>query len=257
MAIHNPLKRRLIDGDRLLGLWIASASPTNVEIVAHAGYDFLIVDQEHGAGSIGDAVAMLRAAEAAGTACVVRVPWNDPVYLKRILDVGFRSVMIPMVESAEEAVAAVRACRYPPEGARGYAAPGMRCSRYGFEADYRATANEELLIIAQIESARAASVAEAIAATPGIDLAFIGVNDLAGSIGFLEDLDRPEVRSLVRLAEAGIRRAGRPLGTVPSPRRGAVELFRDGYRMVAASSDVVLLREAARAEVGRMRAALS
>jgi 4-hydroxy-2-oxoheptanedioate aldolase len=249
----NPIRRRLAAGERLYGCWISTASPAVAELLAHAGYDFLVIDQEHGPGTIPDAVHMLRACDAAGCPAIVRVPWNDQVYLKRILDAGARSVMVPMVETPEEAEAAAAACRYPPLGRRGYAAPAMRCSAYGFRAEYRARAHEELFLIAQIESAAAATRAQAIAAVDGIDMVLIGVNDLAGTIGRLEQLDHPEVRALVATAEAGLRAAGKPMGTVPSAARTAAQLFAEGYALVAGAGDVPLLREAARADLRAAR----
>jgi 4-hydroxy-2-oxoheptanedioate aldolase len=256
MAPANALKGRLAAGARLYGGWLALADPGVAEIMAWAGYDFLIIDQEHGAGSLQDAAALLRACGAAGCPAIVRVPWNDQVYLKRILDLGAQSLMIPMIESSEAAAAAVAACRYPPAGRRGWAAPAMRCSRYGTLAGYTSAANAELFLIAQIESATAADQAEAIAAVDGIDMVLIGVNDLAGSIGLLEQLDRPEVDRLVRRIEAGVRAAGKPLGSVPSARRDTAGLFADGYQLVAGAGDSSLLRQAAETDLARVRAAM-
>lgn len=252
--MDNKLKRHIASGRRAYGVWLGLASPAVAELLAHAGYDFAIIDNEHGGGSIGDATDLLRCCDAAGCPAVVRVPWNDQVYLKRILDAGAQSIMVPMVETAEEAAAMVAACRYPPAGRRGYAAPAMRCSHYGFIPDYLSRANDELFLIAQIESAAAAARAESIAAVDGVDMVLIGVNDLAGSIGLLEKLDRPEVLALVKQAEAGIRRAGKPLGTVPSAGAGTAELFRRGYQLVAGAGDAPLLREAAKADLDRVRA---
>jgi 4-hydroxy-2-oxoheptanedioate aldolase len=256
MFQENRLKRRLGAGEQVYGAWLSLASAAVAELVASAGFDFVIVDQEHGAGSLEDAAHMLRATAAVGCPAILRVPWNDQVYLKRILDLGAQSLMIPMVETPEEAASAVAACRYPPRGRRGYAAPAMRCSGYGLAKDYVARAHEELLLIVQIESAAAAERAEAIAAVDGVDMVLIGVNDLAGSIGRLERLGEPEVDALVRLAEAGIRRAGKPLGSVPSARRDTAGLFRDGYLLVAGAGDSTLLREAARAHLAAVRAAI-
>lgn len=255
--MRNELKRRLAAGDRLYGAWLSLASPALAELLGCAGYDFLVVDNEHGAASLTQTADLLRAAAAAACPVVVRVPWNDQVYLKRVLDLGAQSIMVPLVETAEEAAAAVTACRYPPDGRRGYAAPAMRCSRYGFETDYFARANAELLLIAQIESAAAAARAEAIAAVDGVDMVLIGVNDLAGSIGLLERLDRPEVAALVAQVEAGVRRAGKPLGSVPSAAAATVELFARGYQLVAGAGDVPLLRDAARTDLAIVRAALA
>ncbi len=257
MHAVNRLKERLVAGDRLYGAWIGLAHAGVAEVLACMGYDFLVIDQEHGAGSLGDAVSMLRACDAAGCPAIVRVPWNDQVYLKRILDVGAQSLMIPMVETAEEAKAAVAACRYPPAGRRGYAAPSMRCSRYGRIKDYIAGANDQLFIITQIESAAAAGRAAEIAGVDGVDMVLIGVNDLAGTVGRLERLDEPEVDVLVRQAEAGVRKAGKPLGTVPSARRDTLGLFADGYQLVAGAGDVPLLRKAALDDLEAVRGGLA
>lgn len=244
----NQLKRRLAAGDALFGAWVETGSATNVEILAHQGFDFLILDLEHGLGELRDAVDMLRAAEG-GTPCIVRVPWNDPIILKRLLDAGANSLMIPSVETAEEARAAVAACRYPPQGRRGYAAPLVRASTFGKAADYITRANEELLIVIQLESADAVRRAAEICAVEGVDVPFLGVNDMAGSIGMLEQLDRPEVRALVGEAEKAMLASGKPMGTVPSAGADWQSLIHAGYRLVPVASDVGLMRDAALAVV--------
>lgn len=243
----NHLKARLAAGESLYGAWIGSGTATTAEIMAHVGFDFLCIDQEHGAGELDEAVAMLRAAEVSGTPCIVRAPWNDPIWLKRALDAGAQSLMIPQIETAELARAAVAACRYPPQGSRGYAAGVVRASTFGFEPGYVAKANENLLLVLQIESAAAVEQAAEICAVEGVDVVFIGVNDLAGSIGRLEQLDHPDVRSLVRRAEEIILASGKPMGTVPNAGAAWPELFARGYRMVVGPHDVILLRDAARA----------
>jgi 4-hydroxy-2-oxoheptanedioate aldolase len=243
----NALKARLDAGDSIYGAWVGSGSPANAEILGHVGFDFMVVDQEHGAGELADAVAALRAAESSGTPCMVRAPWNDPIWIKRILDAGAESLMIPQIETAAAAKAAVAACRYPPQGTRGYAAGVVRASTFGLEPGYVEKANANLLIVLQIESAAAVERAAEICAVEGVDVVFIGVNDLAGSIGRLEQLDHPDVRSLVQRAEDIILASGKPMGTVPSAGATWQELFARGYRMVVGPHDVILLREAARA----------
>ena len=201
----NSLKLRLARGETLFGAWIETGSATNAEILGRCGFDFLLLDLEHGEGDLKHAVEMLRAADASGSPAIVRAPSNDPVFLKRIFDLGAQSVMIPSVETAAEAEAAVRACRYPPAGRRGYAAPNVRASAYGMLPEYVRQANEQLLIIGQIESADAVGRADEICAVDGLDVPFIGVNDMAGSIGLLEQLHLPAVRDLVAKAERAIR----------------------------------------------------
>lgn len=247
----NRLKERLAAGRRSLGLWLNLADPTAAEIAAQAGYDFLLIDNEHGPGALGDTLRQLQAMSGSPATALLRVPWNDPVYLKRALDLGVEAVMIPMVESAEQAKAAVAACRYPPLGIRGYAAG--RAADYGAAEDYVATAAERLLIICQIESVRAVERVSEIAAVDGVDALFIGPYDLSGSLGKLRAFADPEVRATIARSEAGIRAAGKPMGTVPHGERGPAELFEAGYAMVAGSSDAGLLRAAARAEVAGCR----
>ncbi|MDQ0393653.1 HpcH/HpaI aldolase family protein [Labrys monachus] len=244
----NILKRRLGAGEALFGAWIETGSATNVEILAHQGFDFLILDLEHGFGELRDAVDMLRAAEGV-VPCIVRVPWNDPIVLKRLLDAGADSLMIPSVETAQEAEAAVAACRYPPQGRRGYAAPLVRASTFGKAADYMRRANDEILIVVQLESAGAVSRAAEICAVDGVDVPFLGVNDMAGSIGLLEQLGRPEVRTLVAEAEAAMLACGKPMGTVPSAGATWQSLIGTGYRLIPVASDVSLMRDAALAVV--------
>jgi len=249
MLKPNLLKQRLLRGDALFGCWIETGSATNAEILAHQGFDFLVLDLEHGQGGLGEAIDMLRAVEASATPAIVRVPSSDPIFLKRILDAGALSLMIPSVETAQEAQAVVQSCRYPPQGRRGYAAPIVRASTYGRASDYMRRANEELLLVIQIESEAAVGRAAEICAVEGVDVPFLGVNDMAGSIGRLEELDRPEVRRLVAQAEVAMRASGKPMGTVPSAGASWQSLFESGYRLVPLANDVSLMRDAALAVV--------
>lgn len=245
----NRLKERLLAGARAYGCWVGGGSPTNAEILGHVGFDFLLADHEHGIGETREIVETLRAIETTPTPAMVRVPWNDAVFLKRVLDAGVQSVMIPSVETPEAARAAVAACLYPPEGIRGYAAGVVRASTFGLEPDYIVKANQQMLIALQVESHVAVENIEAIAATPGADIIFIGVNDLAGSIGRLEQTGHADVQALVRRAEAAILAAGKVLGTVPHAGATAHDLFARGHRVIAGPHDVALLRDAARAAV--------
>ncbi|WP_200845156.1 HpcH/HpaI aldolase/citrate lyase family protein [Roseomonas sp. 18066] len=242
----NVLKARLAAGEQVYGAWVGTGATVNAEIMGHIGYDFLVIDHEHGLGELSQAVESLRAAEAGGTPCIVRAPWNDQVWLKRILDAGGNSIMIPSVENAEEALAAIRACRYPPHGTRGYAASVVRGSRYGLETGYAHAAKDETLVILQIESGAAAEQAEKICALDGIDVVFIGVNDLACSLGYMEQLDHPEVRKVVTKLEDVILASGKPMGTVPNAGADWRSLFQRGYKLVVGPHDGAMLRDSAR-----------
>ena len=253
MTSKNSLKRRLLGGQKAFGSWLHLAHPAAAEAMASAGYDFLFIDNEHGPGSLQDTVALLQTLAATPAASVVRVPWNDPVYLKRLLDIGASSVMIPMIETAEQARAAVAACRYPPRGFRGFG-PWRELGLGTDMADYIKHAHEELLIIGQIESMKAVENIDAIAAVEGLDLLYIGPNDLSGSAGRFREFEHPDVAKAIDRAFAGIRRAGKPAGIVPYGPHSTADLFRAGYAMIADGTDAMLMRRAAAADVAAYRA---
>ncbi|OBZ95840.1 4-hydroxy-2-oxovalerate aldolase [Pararhizobium polonicum] len=248
----NRLKAQLLAGETVYGCWVGGGSPTNAEILGHIGFDFLLVDHEHGVGESREIMETLRAIQT--TPALVRVPWNDHVFLKRVIDAGVQSVMIPSVDTAEAARAAVRACLYPPHGIRGYAAGVVRASTFGLEPDYIHKANGEMLIAVQLESYTAVENAVEIAAVEGADIIFIGVNDLAGSIGRLEQTGHPDVQALVRKAEAAIRASGKIMGTVPNGGASVGQLIERGYRVIAGPHDVALLRDAGLAALADYKA---
>lgn len=251
----NALKQRLNSGKCALGCWTVLGSPPVIELLALCGFDYLLLDQEHGFGEPSALLHSLQAMAAAPSCTsIVRVPSNDANYLKRVLDAGVEGVMVPNVETAEDARAVVAACRYPPAGRRGSALGSARASDYGIRAgDYRRSAADELLIVCQIESPRGVDNIEAIAATDGVDVLFIGPHDLSGTVGHLGDLKHPEVAKLIARAEEGIRSSGKPMGTVPHPGATWREMFQRGYQMINAGSDVGRLRDGALADVKEFR----
>jgi 4-hydroxy-2-oxoheptanedioate aldolase len=250
----NRLKQRLAAGEKVLGCWLEMADPVATEMLSLVGYDFLLIDNEHGPGTLYQALLQLQAMAASPTTSVMRVPWNDPVYLKRALDIGVESVMVPAIDTEEHAVAAVRACRYPPRGSRGSAYQVVRGANYGIgAADYPRSAAENLLIVGQIESKIAVDNIEAIAAVEGIDVLFIGPNDLGGTIGRFGDLGHPDLAALIAKAEHAIKAAGKKLGGIPFGGLSAGDLYARGYDMVLAATDVGLLRDAALADLQRHR----
>lgn len=252
MYRDNPLKKRLGQGKKALGCWLNLAHPAIAEIMGLAGYDLVLMDLEHGLGELDQAADMLRGLAHTPAATAVRAPANDPVFLKRILDQGPDAVMIPMVETAEEARAAVAACRYPPKGNRGWAAGVARASSYGLVKDYTLKAADNLVVILQIESVTAVGNIDAIAGVEGVDMLFVGRNDLAASAGHILQLDHPEVNAMLDRVEAAARRAGRWLGTVPSRDLDTAALFRRGFDLVMPASDISLLRDAALKQVEEM-----
>ena len=251
----NLLKQRLAAGGRALGCWLDMVSPLAAEIVALAGYDCVMIDHEHGPGSLMDAVGQIHAISGTPTTPLMRVPWNDSVMIKRALDIGVEGLMIPAVSSAEEARAAVAACRYPPAGGRGAAYGAIRASRYGLDReDYRNRVNDQLLLICQIETLEGVEAIPDIARVPGVDVLFIGPYDLSGSVGKLGGYDDPEVRWVIDRAEQAILESGVCYGGIPSPVRTMAQLLDVGCRLVIAGSDVGFVRNGALQEVQTFRA---
>ena len=249
----NSLKRRLRDGENVLGCWSMLGHPQVVEILSLAGFDFIVLDQEHGLGDPSSLPAQLHAMSATPTVGVVRVPWNDHVYLKRVLDAGAEAVLIPSINTAEEARAAVAACLYPMRGRRGTAASSVRASSYGMAPDYVATCAENLLIACQIESAQAVENIDEILAVDGIDMLLIGPTDLSATVGQMGNIRHPEVARLIAHAEARIKAAGRPMGTVPHPGCTWKDMFARGYQFVNAGSDIARLRDGSLADMKEFR----
>jgi 2-keto-3-deoxy-L-rhamnonate aldolase RhmA len=256
MHDREPCKRKLQSGEAAAGCWLWLFSPMAAEIVAQAGYDCIMIDLEHGAGSIMDSVALMQAVAASGCAPLMRVPANDPVWVKRALDAGVEGVMIPAVSTAEEAIAAVRACRYPPEGERGMAVSVVRAADYGSDwRNYLKRINGDLLVICQIETREGVDNVDAIAGVDGVDMLFIGPFDLSASLGYPGEPDHVEVRKAILRIEQAAARAGKLLGSIQTSERPAARLFADGYKLVLADGDVTLLRDAARNSVSELQKA--
>lgn len=250
MFRENALKTRLAAGKKALGCWCFTDNNISAEILGHAAYDFVLIDHEHGFGNPAAAVGQMQALQAFPATVLVRVAENDPVPIKRALDIGAEGVMVPMIETAAEAAAAVAACRYPPAGIRGCANAVVRAADYGIRAaDYLAQANDQVFVMLQIESRKAIDNIAEIAAVAGVDVLFMGPSDLAASTGHPGDFDNPAVKSAIEDCVAAVKAAGKPLGAVPHSGLGWRELFAAGYDIVAAGSDISLLRTAAMEQV--------
>ncbi len=242
---HNSFKRAITAGHQQIGLWVTLPSGFTAEALATCGFDWLLFDTEH---SIGDPISVFHQLQAAAphpVSAVVRPAANDPVLIKRMLDEGAQSLIVPYVQNAEEARAAVAAVRYAPEGIRGMA--GLtRATRYGTVRDYARRAAQEICLIVQVESVEAVEQIEAIAAVDGIDGIFIGPADLSATMGHAGDTGHPEVVAAVDSAIARIRRAGKPAGTLsldpPSGRR----VIAAGSVFTAVDVDAAILLRGAR-----------
>lgn len=215
MMRKNPLKEKLRKGEPLLGLFVSLPSPALVEMIGLMGYDYVIIDAEHGVADLETCEHMVRAAEAAGVTPLVRIAENVQQNILRYLDAGAMGVQIPMVNTREDAEAVVRSVFYPPKGRRGLA--GVRASRYGIglaSGDYVRMANEELLVIVQIETTQAVASAEAICATEGVDIVFIGPSDLSSSMGFAGQPTHPDVLRTIESVGRTAQAAGKAAGTI-------------------------------------------
>jgi 4-hydroxy-2-oxoheptanedioate aldolase len=242
----NRFKRALAAGKPQIGLWLTLASPTGTEVAATAGFDWLLIDMEHSPNELPDVAHHLRAAEGGTAEPVVRVPWNDAVMVKRLLDIGARSLLFPFVQSAEEARRAVAATRYPPHGIRGFAGT-TRANRYGRVADYAKRASEEICVLVQCETRKAVADIPAIAAVDGIDGIFIGPSDLAADMGHLADTQHPEVQAAIMSAGKAITATGKAPGFLSVREDETRRVLAGGFLFVAVSTDIALLARQAEA----------
>jgi 4-hydroxy-2-oxoheptanedioate aldolase len=250
------LRARLAAGETIAAAWLEFGSADVAEAMVRSGWSTIVVDCEHGCVGVDEAATLIRAIEAAGGDAILRTPSGEEAVLKRALDRGARALMVPMVADADMAARVASYCRYPPMGRRGYAAPIVRASGFGADTDYARRANDDVLVIAQIEHIDAVRDFDAIAATPGVDMAFIGPNDLAGSMGLLERLDHPDLAAAFAEIEAKAAKSGAMLGTIIGQGRGWAELRALGYRLIVGPNDISLLTTAFRKEAGLRDAAL-
>jgi 4-hydroxy-2-oxoheptanedioate aldolase len=230
----------------LIGFWLAMASATAAEVGAAAGFDWLLIDGEHGPNTIQTVLDQVRAATGYGTEVIVRPLNHDPGVIKQYLDIGIRTFLVPAVESSAEAAAIVAATRYPPQGVRGVASSMTRASGFGREPNYLATADDGICVLAQIESRTAVDQMKAIAATDGIDGLFVGPADLAASMGYAGKPTHPEVREAVSLVLDAATAAGKVSGLYAISGEDAKHWIDRSVGMVAVGSDIGLLATQAR-----------
>ncbi|QRG07021.1 HpcH/HpaI aldolase/citrate lyase family protein [Xanthobacter dioxanivorans] len=243
-APENRFKSRLLAGEVLHGLWMTLASPVAAEALSLLGHDWLMFDTEHTPLDVAGVQPLLQAAAAGRAATVVRPAWNDPVLIKRVLDMGAQTLLVPFVQTPEEARAAVAATRYPPEGVRGVA--GLtRASRFGLTTDYFRVANREVCVLVQIETGAALARLEEIAAVEGVDGVFLGPSDLAASLGHLGQPGHADVQAALEDAARRILAAGKAPGILATAAVDARRYLGWGYRFVAAGVDLALLLKGA------------
>ena len=243
----NPLKVALAERRRQLGLWQALANPYTAEICARAGYDWLLFDGEHAPNTVQTLLQQLQAVSAFPVEPVARPPIGDAVVIKQYLDIGFRSLLIPMVESAAQAAHLVAATRFPPEGLRGVASATSRASGFGANRDYLRTTHLDICLIMQIESRKGLDAIEEIAAVEGVDALFIGPADLAGALGHLGEPGHHEVQQAIDGALQRIAAVGKASGIFALSPQDAQRRLADGVVFVSLGTDIGLLASGARA----------
>ena len=241
---RNAFKQALAKGERQVGLWSGLASPIAADILAGAGFDWIVIDGEHGPNDITTLLPQLQAMRGGTAEPVFRVPWNDIVIIKRALDVGARSLLIPFVQNVEEARRAVAATRYPPLGIRGVSVT-PRANDYGRVQNFHKSAHLDTCVLLQLETRAALKEIEAIAAIDGVDGIFIGPSDLAADFGHLGNPKHPDVQAAIKDAATRIRSSGKSAGFLTGVVDDIEPLFKMGFNFTAVGSDVGILARGA------------
>ena len=213
MVQSNPFLTAIRDGKPQIGLWVSLGDPLTTEVVAGAGYDWLLLDMEHGAGELGDVLAQMQVIKGYDSTAIVRPDWNDPVKVKRLMDMGPPGLLFPMVQNAEEAAAAVAATRYPPKGIRGYGGT-TRATGFGRDKSYTSTVDDQTAVLVQVESLQALEYVEAIATTEGVDGVFFGPADIAADMGYLGQAMHDDVWAKILPAAMRLISKKIPVGTL-------------------------------------------
>jgi 4-hydroxy-2-oxoheptanedioate aldolase len=241
---RNRFKQALGQRELQVGLWSTLCSNLVAEILSGAGFDWILLDMEHSPNELPDLVCQLQAMHSGTAAPVVRAAWNDAVLIKRILDIGAQSILLPYVQTAEEARRAVQAVRYPPWGIRGVSA-SSRASRFGRVKDYLCHAEEDICVIVQVETRAALEQLEAISEVEGVDGVFIGPSDLSASLGHLGQPQHPETQVALQDAARRLNLTGKSAGILATVEADARRYIEWGYTFVAVGVDTTLLANAA------------
>lgn len=243
---RNPFKAALARGEAQIGLWLSLAQSYPAEVCATAGFHWLLIDGEHAPNDVRSTLAQLQAVAAYPAHPVVRAVAGDPQLIKQLLDIGVQTLLVPMVDTAEQARALVAATRYPPHGKRGVGAAVARASRWGLRRDYLHVADDEVCLLVQAETSTALANLERICAVDGVHGVFIGPADLAASMGHRGNPGHPEVQAAIEAAIATIVASGKAAGTLTGDTALARRYLSMGARFVAVGIDVTLLAQSTR-----------
>lgn len=238
---ENSFKRRLLSGDRLIGLWLGLANSYTAEVAAGAKFDWLVIDGEHAPNDVRSILSQLQAIAPYSSSAVVRLPMGEAWLIKQILDIGAQTLLIPMIETAEQARRLVEAVRYPPQGNRGIGTALARASRFNAIPDYIATANAEICLLIQVETVIGVAALPSLLEVEGVDGIFIGPSDLAADMGFPGKPGEPEVISAVKNAIQTITACDKRAGLLSSDPVMLLEASNAGASFVAVGTDVGVL----------------
>lgn len=256
-APKNHFKQALLQHKPQFGIWVAMANPVVAEVCAGAGYDWMLIDGEHGPNDVPSIHAQLQAVAAQATHPVVRLPIGESWLIKQALDIGAQSLLIPMIETAEQAEHVVKAAKYPPQGIRGVGAGLGRATNYSRVDNYLTTANDEICMILQIESRKGIANLDAITTLDGVDAVFLGPADLGADMGYLGQSGVAQVEDAVVNAIERIRALGKPAGVMTYDLSFAHRCQAAGASLVAFVSDVQLLTDAASQKLAGFKAGSS
>lgn len=251
----NAFMAALSNYKRQVGLWVSLGSNLSAETIAPSGYDWVLLDMEHSPNDLSSIMSQLQVFASSSTTAIVRPSWNDPVLVKRLLDIGAPGLLFPMIQSVEEAKLAVASTRYPPNGFRGVSL-STRANAFGRISDYFARIEQETPVLLQLETQAAIELAEDIAAVEGVSGIFFGPADIAADMGLLGKPMDPAVWDVIRPAAKKLIDAGVPVGTLVLDAAFAAELLNDGFTFVACGSDVSLLSKGADALLSKVREAV-
>ena len=244
--IPNQFRKDLKAGKKLIGLWSSLTSPITAEVAGLAGYDWILIDSEHSPNDVGTMLHQLMALKDSSAAPMGRPPWNDAVMIKRLLDLGFVNILVPFVETAEQAAHAVAAMRYPPAGIRGVSM-AQRQNKYGTVPDFFKIANDNICVLVQIESRLGVENIDAICAVEGVDGIFIGPSDLAAAYGHLGNPGHADVQAAMKHVYERALAAKRPVGTLAPQEADARRYLEWGATWVAVGVDLGVFKAATQA----------
>lgn len=240
-VIENSFKRALREKRRQIGLWQVLANSHTAEVCATMGFDWLLFDSEHAPNNVPLLFAQLQAVAPYPVHPIARVPFGETWIIKQYLDTGVQTILVPLVDTAEQARNLVKAMRYPPDGVRGVGSSGARASRWSAHGDYVEWANEQTCLLVQVETRQALENLDAIAAVEGVDGVFIGPNDLAASLGHRGQMDHPQVQQAIADAIIRINSAGKAGGILTGNDADARRCIDAGFLFIAIGSDAGLL----------------